>query len=52
MISINTVLKSNNNLESKYTTATNDLNNFENVTHSAQGETVFWGEIFCLEHPS
>ena len=24
----------------------------ENVTHSAQGETVFLGEIFCLEYPS
>ena len=23
-----------------------------NVTHSAQGETAFWGEIFCLEYPS
>ena len=29
-----------------------NLNNFENVTHSAQGETVFWGGIFCLEYPS
>ena len=28
----------------------NDLNNFENVTHSAQGETVFLGGIFCLEY--
>ena len=24
----------------------------ENVTHSAQGETIFLGEIFCLEYPS
>ena len=24
----------------------------ENVTHSAQGETAFLGEIFCLEYPS
>ena len=24
----------------------------ENVTHSAQGETAFWGGIFCLEYPS
>ena len=24
----------------------------ENVTHSAQGETAFFGEIFCLEYPS
>ena len=24
----------------------------ENVTHSAQGETAFWGAIFCLEYPS
>ena len=24
----------------------------ENVTHSAQGETVFLGGIFCLEYPS
>ena len=24
----------------------------DNVTHSAQGETVFWGGIFCLEYPS
>ena len=31
---------------------TTDLNNFENVTHSAQGETVFLGGIFCLEYPS
>ena len=29
-----------------------NLNNFENVTHSAQGETVFLGGIFCLEYPS
>ena len=24
----------------------------ENVTHSAKGETAFWGGIFCLEYPS
>ena len=24
----------------------------ENVTHSAQGETAFLGEIVCLEYPS
>ena len=24
----------------------------ENVTHSAQGKTAFFGEIFCLEYPS
>ena len=24
----------------------------QNVTHSAQGETAFWGGIFCLEYPS
>ena len=24
----------------------------ENVTHSAQGETAFFGGIFCLEYPS
>ena len=24
----------------------------ENVTHSAQGETAFLGELFCLEYPS
>ena len=29
-----------------------DFNNFENVTHSAQGETVFLGGVFCLEYPS
>ena len=29
-----------------------NVNNFENVTHSAQGETVFLGGIFCLEYPS
>ena len=29
-----------------------NLNNFENVTHSAQGETVFLRGIFCLEYPS
>ena len=37
------------------TSAGNTLNFIrgnENVTHSAQGETVFWAEIFCLEYPS
>ena len=29
-----------------------NLNNFENVTHIAQGETIFLGGIFCLEYPS
>ena len=31
---------------------TPELNFNENATHSAQGETAFLGEIFCLEYPS
>ena len=32
----------------KNTAATNDINNFENVTHPAQGETVFLGGNFLF----
>ena len=48
-------LQSNDTYKTK-TSAGNTLNFIrgnENVTHSAQGETVFFaGEIFCLEYPS
>ena len=47
-------LPSNDTYKTK-TSAGNTLNFIrgnENVTHSAQGETVFLGEIFCLEYPS
>ena len=47
-------LPSNDTYKTK-TSAGNTLNFIRgnnNVTHSAQGKTVFWREIFCLEYPS